>query len=76
MAKVLEWQTTTTYSIPLEIAMLCVNCNTISNSLPHRCSVCGSQSVVRLISLLDPEPDPPVTGQALYPYIFIRAVSA
>ena len=56
MGKIIEWQSTPTYSIPLDIAMLCVNCNTISNSLPHRCSVCGSQSVLRLLMILDPEP--------------------
>ena len=76
MARIIEWQTTPTYSIPLETAMLCVNCNTVSNSLPHRCSVCGSQSVVRLISLLDPEPDPPGAGGKLLPFVFTHAVSA
>ena len=76
MGRIIEWQTKPTYSIPLEMAMLCVNCNTISNSLPHRCSVCGGQAVVRLLSLLDPEPDPPAAGQAVFSIAFTRAVSA
>ena len=76
MAKILEWQTQPTYSIPLEIAMLCVNCDTVSNSLPHRCSVCGSQAVVRLISLLDPEPDPPASNSKVFPFFYTHAVSA
>jgi len=76
MAKIMEWQTAPTYSIPLESAMLCVNCDTISNSLPHRCSVCGSQSVVRLVSLLDPEPDPPAGNRTLLPFVYTHAVSA
>jgi hypothetical protein len=76
MAKIIEWQSTPTYSIPLDIAMLCVNCNTISNSLPHRCSVCGSQSVLRLLMILDPQPDPPAAGRALLSLAYTRAVSA
>ena len=76
MAKIIEWQSTPTYSIPLDSAMLCVNCNTISNSLPHRCSVCGSQSILRLLTILDPEPDPPAAGRVLPSLAYTRAVSA
>jgi len=76
MAKIIEWQSTPTYSIPLDGAMLCVNCNTISNSPPHRCSVCGSQAILRLLTILDPEPDPPAAGRALLPLAYTRAVSA
>ena len=76
MARIIEWQTTPTDSIPLESAMLCVNCDTISNSPPHRCSVCGSQSVVRIVSLLDPEPDPPASNREAFPFFYTHAVSA
>ena len=76
MAKIIAWQSTPTYSIPLESAILCVNCNTISNSLPHRCSVCGSQSVLRLLTILDPEPDPPAASGVLLSFAYTRAVSA
>ena len=76
MAKIIEWQSTPTYSIPLESAMLCVNCNTVSNSPPHRCAVCGSQAVLRLITILDPDPDPPAAGRTLLSFAYTRAVSA
>ena len=46
-------------SVPLHLAMLCENCQTISNSSMQRCGVCGSQAVLPLKSLLDPEPQPP-----------------
>jgi hypothetical protein len=60
MAKVIEWnRAAPTCSIPLELAMYCVNCNTISNSRPHQCGVCGSEAVLRVQPILDPDPEPP-----------------
>jgi hypothetical protein len=37
----------------------CVNCNTISNSRPHQCAGCGSEAVLRVQPILDPDPEPP-----------------
>jgi hypothetical protein len=35
-------------SIPLKLAVCCENCETISNSRPHRCGVCDSEAVLRV----------------------------
>ena len=60
MAKVIEWNTEVpTCSIPLELVLYCVNCNTISNSRPHECEVCGSEAVLRVQPILDPDPESP-----------------
>jgi hypothetical protein len=60
MAKVIEWNTEVpTSSIPLELAVYCVNCNMISNSRPHECEVCGSEAVLRVQPILDTDPEPP-----------------
>ena len=49
MAKVIDWNIAAlTCSIPLELAVYCVNCNRISNSRPHPCAVCRSEAVLRL----------------------------
>jgi hypothetical protein len=63
-------------SIPLKQAVYCENCNTISNSRPYRCGVCGSEAVVRVEPILNREPDPP--GQASSPIEFslVRAIGA
>jgi hypothetical protein len=45
-------------NIPLKLAVYCENCETISNSRPHRCGVCGSESVLRVESILNRGPDP------------------
>jgi hypothetical protein len=36
-----------------------VNCKAISDSRPHKCAVCGSEAVLRVRPILDPEPQPP-----------------
>ena len=77
MAKVIEWnRAAPTCSIPLELAMYCVNCNTISNSRPHTCAVCGSQAVLRVQPSLDPVPEPPATQRHVLELAYTRAVSA
>ena len=49
MAKLIEWNIVgPTCSIPLELAVYCFNCNTISNSRPHTCAVWGSETVLRV----------------------------
>jgi hypothetical protein len=66
MAKVLEIRTEPAiYSIPLDQAVYCENCNTISNSRPYRCGVCCSEAVLRVEPILNRDPDPP--GGALFP---------
>lgn len=49
-------------SIPIERAVFCENCETISNSTACRCGVCGSDQIVELASLFsypwDPGPAP------------------
>jgi hypothetical protein len=67
MAKVVEIRTEPAIcSIPLHQAVYCENCNTISNSRPDRCGVCGSEAVLRVEPILNRDPDPP--GRALLPY--------
>jgi hypothetical protein len=63
-------------SIPLKQAVYRENCNTISNSQPYRCGVCGSEAVLRVEPILNRNPDPP--GQAVFPIKFslLRAVGA
>jgi hypothetical protein len=59
MAKVIEWNRAAPIcSIPLELAVYCVNCNTISNSRPYECAVCGNEAGLRVQPILDPDPEP------------------
>jgi len=77
MAKVLEIRTKPAIcSIPLSQAVYCENCNTISNSRPYCCGVCGSEAVLRVEPILNRDPDPP--GRASFPIQFsrLRAVGA
>jgi hypothetical protein len=77
MPKVVEIRTEPAIcSIPLYLAVYCENCNTISNSPPYRCGVCGSEAVLRVEPILNREPDPP--GQASSPIEFslVRAIGA
>jgi hypothetical protein len=71
MAKVLEIRTEPAIcSVPLHQAVYCENCNTISNSRPYRCGVCGSEAVLRVEPILNRDPDPP--RQASFPIQFSR----
>jgi hypothetical protein len=53
-------------SIPLEKAVYCENCKTVSSSAQKRCGLCGSERIFRMVPLI-PEPwDPsPVPALAL-----------
>jgi hypothetical protein len=42
-------------SIPLEKAVYCVNCRTVSSSAKQLCGLCGSEQITRLARLI-PEP--------------------
>lgn len=48
--------------IPVEKAVYCDNCETVSTSAERRCGLCGSEQIVRLAPLipepLDPGPTP------------------
>jgi hypothetical protein len=46
-------------SIPLDQAVYCENCETISNSRLSRCGVCGSEAVLRVEPILNRNPEPP-----------------
>ena len=49
-------------SIPVEDAVYCENCETVSTSSWRRCGLCGSEHIGRLVPLipgpLDPSPAP------------------
>ena len=49
-------------SIPVENAVYCENCETVSTSSGRRCGLCGSERIVRLVppipGPLDPSPAP------------------
>ncbi len=45
-------------SIPLEKAVYCKNCETVSTSAGRRCGVCGSERFVVLAHIVSGPPDP------------------
>jgi hypothetical protein len=49
-------------SVPIERAVFCENCETVSNSKTQRCGVCGSEQIMELAPLVthpwDPGPAP------------------
>ena len=49
-------------SIPVETAVYCENCETVSTSCGRRCGLCGSEEIVRLVPPVpgpwDPSPAP------------------
>jgi hypothetical protein len=51
--------------IPLEKAVYCENCETVSSSCGMRCGLCGSEQIVPLATSMpepwDPSPAPAVT---------------
>jgi hypothetical protein len=64
------------FSIPLKLAVYCENCETISNSRPHRCRVFGSDAVLRVEPILNRGPDPPAHAAHRLKLSLIRAVHA
>ncbi len=52
-------------SIPVEEAIYCENCETVTNSHRERCGRCGSERVLRLAALIDRPPVGPDSGPAL-----------
>lgn len=52
--------------VPIERAVFCENCETVSNSNARRCGVCGSEQIVELAPLVTPPWDPgPAPAAAL-----------
>jgi hypothetical protein len=51
-------------SIPVEQAIYCENCQTVSNSVRRRCGICGSEAIFSLTSLIDGPPSGPDSGPA------------
>jgi hypothetical protein len=52
-------------SIPVEMAIYCENCETVSNSSRDRCGVCGSQAILSLVRMIDGPPTSPGSGPAV-----------
>jgi hypothetical protein len=50
------------FSIPVENAVYCENCETVSTSSGRRCGLCGSEDIARLVTPSsapwDPSPAP------------------
>jgi hypothetical protein len=51
-------------SISIEEAIYCETCRRITNSPSEHCGNCGSESVLRLITLVDRPPSGPDSGPA------------
>jgi hypothetical protein len=51
-------------SIPVDKAIYCRHCKTVSNSLRERCGKCGSAFVLHLATLIDQPPSGPDSGPA------------
>lgn len=58
------------FSIPVEQAIYCENCETVSNSARRRCGVCGSEAIFSLITLIDGPPPGPSAGSAAAGCVF------
>jgi hypothetical protein len=52
-------------SIPIEKAVYCENCATVSTSRGQRCGLCGSEHIVNLAAALFPGPLDPSPAPAL-----------
>lgn len=51
-------------SIPVDIAIYCKTCRNVTNLPNDRCGKCGSEFVLRLITLVDRPPSGPDSGPA------------
>jgi hypothetical protein len=49
-------------SSPVEKAIYCENCETVSNSTMGCCGECGSEAILRLAALIDGPPSGPDSG--------------
>jgi hypothetical protein len=62
--------------IPLKHAVYCRNCLIVSNSRPHLCGLCGSNSVLRLEAIVNGSPNPPAQESRGIRLALVRAVGA
>ena len=77
MATIIDFRAEPTiFSIPLQLAVYCENCVTISNSRLCRCEVCGSESVLRVEPIFNRNPDPPTHSVLPRQLHLVRVVSA
>jgi hypothetical protein len=77
MAKIIELPVRPAIcSIPLDQAVYCENCKTISNSQPYRCGVCNSEAVLRVEPILNRNPDPPSQAAPQIQFSRLRVVGA
>ena len=51
-------------SIPVDKAIYCRHCKTVSNSPREQCGKCGSELVLHLATLVNQPPGGPVSGPA------------
>ena len=66
-------------SIPVETAVYCENCETVSNSGRDRCGVCGSEAILSLLHMIDgpPPSDPgPAAPAPIVPIFTFERLSA
>lgn len=67
-------------SVPLEHAVYCENCETVSNSRRDRCGVCGSEAILALAAMIGgvpPSPDPGAPSAAqIMPIFALERLSA
>lgn len=63
-------------AIPLKHAVYCHECQTVSNSRPHECGLCGSGKVIRLEGILNGNPDPPAKSCRPARLSLVKAVGA
>lgn len=75
MAKLFELPTDRAICcIPLKCAVYCQCCRIVSNSRPQKCSLCGSDKVMRLEEFLSGKPDPPAQNCRPTRLSLVRAV--
>ncbi len=66
-------------SIPVETAIYCENCETVSNSGRDRCGVCGSGSILTLVHMISgpPPSNPgPAVPAPIIPIFALERLSA
>lgn len=61
--------------IPLKDAVYCRACLMVSNSRPLVCGLCGSGKVMRLVEILNDNPEPPARSLQPARLLLVRAVS-
>jgi hypothetical protein len=66
-------------SIPVETAIYCENCETVSNSGRDRCGVCGSEAILPLVHMISgppPSNPSPAVPAPIIPIVTFERLSA